>query len=394
MWQNDHNVYILGAGFSRDAGLPLISNFLDKMRDSHAFLREKGYDREADAVERVLAFRLQAASSAFRVRLDVENIEELFSLASAMPANSMATDVIYAIMGTLYYSVYGSISLRDKQTFADLKPGVTAPGKWKRREDAQYVPQANILPCYAELYTLYVAILLGHFSEPRPERLNTIITFNYDLIVEGALQVLGLGTDYGFGNKISVQYDLKSRAALVPPGLPKVSLLKLHGSSNWVASPTKGGGNQELQVFRTYAEGRKSGNAPLIVPPTWRKTFGDVLGSVWDKAVEAISAATRVVIIGFSAPRTDAHFKYLLAAGLQSNISLRQVDVVSPDAGDSGFQGRMAEIFAAGTSGQKLLTFWPKKVYDFLRSSSEAIGRKPTRLHNWWSSQEDVSSQL
>ena len=31
---NDHNVYILGAGFSAQAGLPLITDFMNRMRDA------------------------------------------------------------------------------------------------------------------------------------------------------------------------------------------------------------------------------------------------------------------------------------------------------------------------------------------------------------------------
>jgi hypothetical protein len=31
---NDHNVYVLGAGFSREAGYPLIADFTMKMRDA------------------------------------------------------------------------------------------------------------------------------------------------------------------------------------------------------------------------------------------------------------------------------------------------------------------------------------------------------------------------
>jgi len=37
------------------------------------------------------------------------------------------------------------------------------------------------------------------------------------------------------------------------------------------------------------------------------------------------------VIIGFSIPPTDIHFKYLLAAGLQENISLRKIYCVNTD---------------------------------------------------------------
>src|SRR5262245_37484777 len=78
--ENDHNVYILGAGFSKDAGLPLVSDFLRRMRDSHPWLLQSR--AEAKAVESVLGFRLRAASAAYWVTLDLENIEELFSLAS------------------------------------------------------------------------------------------------------------------------------------------------------------------------------------------------------------------------------------------------------------------------------------------------------------------------
>ena len=81
--QNDHNVYILGAGFSHDAGLPLISDFLLRMRDSHEWLQKQNRTTEARSVEAVLNFRLDAASAAYWVNLDLENIEELFSLASA-----------------------------------------------------------------------------------------------------------------------------------------------------------------------------------------------------------------------------------------------------------------------------------------------------------------------
>jgi hypothetical protein len=81
---NDRNVYILGAGFSAEAGLPVIRDFMNRMRDAAAWLEEQG-DRkeEVTAIEGVLDFRLRAASASYRVPLDVENIEELFSLASA-----------------------------------------------------------------------------------------------------------------------------------------------------------------------------------------------------------------------------------------------------------------------------------------------------------------------
>lgn len=36
---NDHNVYILGAGFSVEAGYPVIKDFMNQMRDAAAWLQ-------------------------------------------------------------------------------------------------------------------------------------------------------------------------------------------------------------------------------------------------------------------------------------------------------------------------------------------------------------------
>jgi hypothetical protein len=85
--KNDHNVYILGAGFSCEANLPVLKDFLQNLRDSHEWLLSGGRKSEADAVETVLKFRLKATSAAYYVALDLENIEELFSLASAVEGN-------------------------------------------------------------------------------------------------------------------------------------------------------------------------------------------------------------------------------------------------------------------------------------------------------------------
>src|SRR5882672_7813554 len=92
--RNDHNVYILGAGFAVEAGLPVIFDFMNRMRDAAAWLAEQGgRDKEVDAIEEVLDFRLRAAGAAYRTPIDVENVEELFSLASARGGESLAQNM-------------------------------------------------------------------------------------------------------------------------------------------------------------------------------------------------------------------------------------------------------------------------------------------------------------
>src|SRR5260370_21489540 len=76
----DRNVYILGAGFSADAGAPLIQGFLDCSRR----LVDQPFS-DLDPVERahfksVFKFRSEMAQSREKVRMDLDDIEQLFGL--------------------------------------------------------------------------------------------------------------------------------------------------------------------------------------------------------------------------------------------------------------------------------------------------------------------------
>jgi hypothetical protein len=115
---NDHNVYILGAGFAAEAGLPLISNFMNCMRDAATWLEARGgRGQEIAAIENILAFRLKAAAATYRIPLRVENIEELFSLASASGDKRLAQNATLAIAATLDYAQSTAPPLTEEQRF-------------------------------------------------------------------------------------------------------------------------------------------------------------------------------------------------------------------------------------------------------------------------------------
>src|SRR5688572_18577411 len=96
----NHNVYVLGAGFSKNAGLPILKDFLNEMRSSVNWLKQEGRP-ELTATRDVLLFRKSAASAALRVNMNVENIEDLFSLAAASGEESDANNVSNAIAATI-----------------------------------------------------------------------------------------------------------------------------------------------------------------------------------------------------------------------------------------------------------------------------------------------------
>jgi hypothetical protein len=365
---NDHNVYILGAGFAAEAGLPVIKGFMNRMRDAVAWLEgQSGREREQEAISRVLEFRLRAAAAAHRVPLNVENVEELFSLASASGSEELAEAMPLAIAATLDYAQKTATPVEEWRRFqigvANL-PGWSPPRTWK--DPLPYVQEGmkrgdrkgHWYSCPP--YDFYIGVMAGYFNSGGAERQDTIISFNYDLLVEESCRNLGIPIGYGF----QVSRDRSAHGLIAPAKDTKLQILKLHGSVNWVnfaehlwspeekarrSQPLALGEQEDWElgddwpgprVFEDYAEVRKRGFSPLLLAPTWRKDFAADqyaradFSSVWDAAVAALRTATNVIILGYSVPNTDQHFRYLLAAGLQDNISLRKVFFVNPALDD------------------------------------------------------------
>jgi hypothetical protein len=335
--KNDHNVYLLGAGFSREAGLPLVSDFLVCMRDSHEWLTSLGRNLEAQAVQSVLEFRLRAAAAAYYVTLDLENIEELFSLASATEGE-MDRSIRIAIAATIEFA-RATHPWNQSKMFANyasgtgrLFPTKTGDGahptypRWANpAAKMETINAGRIGPFQISPYAFHVARLLGLFLDGQPQGENTFITFNYDTVIEDALRELGVVVDYGFDaaqtHSSAARIDRQSR----------VAVLKLHGSVHWGRSAGAARMKRPLRIYESLQDMLANKAEPVLVPPTWKKVLGGPLEAIWDAAVQKLATATRIVIIGFSIPPTDLHFKYLLAAGLRDNISLRRILFVNPD---------------------------------------------------------------
>ncbi|MGH9968454.1 MAG: SIR2 family protein [Pyrinomonadaceae bacterium] len=341
-----HNVYILGAGFSTDAGLPLICNFLDQMRDGVDWIAENGTAAEREAVNEVFKFRHWAAGAAQRVQVDLDNIEELFSLASASERDSGNDYVPRAIAATLRYAA----SQQEARTYRITVDGskFQPPSTW--RSEAGDASRAEPNAYRVSVYDLYAGLISGLFCTAVPGMRNTVISFNYDTLLEDSLTNLQIpfsyelplnGADY-HPSAVQIGAALLDRSAM--------RVLKLHGSVNWAInrlSQTE----STLSVYSDYAGLIADGKHPYLLPPTWRKVFAGALGSVWTHALDAISEASRIIVIGSSMPKTDQYFKYLLAGGLRDNISLR--DVIFVTLGDyTALQENVSQIFQPNLTGK------------------------------------------
>jgi SIR2-like domain len=357
---NDHNVYILGAGFSADRGMPLINNFMFRMRDAHEWLLQQDRKHEASAITNVLKFRKEAASAAYRVKINLENIEELFSLASASgnKENNLSGDIRIAIAATLDFCSTNQPELKFSIRTKGAMPSFESYGC-----DDDF--GGGVLYENIPIYRYYLDSMLGSQGVSRGE--NTFISFNYDTIVEDALTSMGVGFTYGF-HKVDATYNT-SRLKFESNGL---RLLKLHGSINWTREKISHSNDTPLQIYDSYQEVREKSATPDLIPPTWRKNFDGGLETIWGHALKAIESATRIIVIGFSVPETDTHFKYLMAAGLQNNISAREIVFVNP-ASDGILETRISALFTNPESSRVRLI--KKTTSDFLQGQSEIAER-------------------
>ena len=146
--------------------------------------------------------------------------------------------------------------------------------------------------------------------------------------------------------------------------------------------PGKGGG---LTEFGRYKDTWNDKLIPELVPPTWRKIFEDQLTHVWRQASEALESATRVIVIGCSLPETDTHFKYLLAAGLRKNVSLRRILFIDPKV--EALKERAKKVFHPQFIERDLVSFQNHHLHSATSLTNgvlDSIGRPVASTISHW----------
>lgn len=209
--------------------------------------------------------------------------------------------------------------------------------------------------------SLLYRFLLNELSlVDNPEDL-TIITFNYDLVVDRVLQEIARANRpdvFSFPGcyRLSVE-NPEIRAVQRSPQFDHINeqhegiaLLKLHGSMNWQSShrsnePTPSelyGRTRSICLvnspeisprLRVRRGGRTLHMKPVIVPPVNGKkgVMHEAFTGIWDAASSALQGASRVVIAGYSCPPLDIEARILLSENLRPN-PLRTVYVIDPNA--------------------------------------------------------------
>ena len=112
----------------------------------------------------------------------------------------------------------------------------------------------------------------------------------------------------------------------------------------------------------------------MLLPPTWQKVFRPQLSEIWDMAVRELRDATRIIILGYSMPPSDIHFKYLLAAGLEANNSIRQIWTVNIDR---DLRTHLSNVFRPEIEA-RLVRYLQVDTRSFFTRACREIGRGPS----------------
>lgn len=169
---------------------------------------------------------------------------------------------------------------------------------------------------------------LYRFVSTLHARQATVITFNYDRLIETAVD----GADiHRFDGPFDEQQVIWSHLLDGVPALPPMPgqrardpistfrLCKLHGSLNWYWVPDDSTGLTLNAWHLDDGEDRARhlpGREPFLVPPASAKSgyfMNPVMSEIWRRSYVALEAAQSAIFVGYSLPLTD-----LTAAGLFS----------------------------------------------------------------------------
>jgi NAD-dependent SIR2 family protein deacetylase len=272
-------VYVIGAGFSRDAGLPLISDFNDTKFLSKLLTVVRNRKESVS--------RFNEAKSVLTTLIEgniISDIEDALGYLSCMEYLGIeleisGSDNVFPEVhkGNVEWLITQAVSLRGKRR-----------------------PQA---------YEKF-------FKKVGREK-STIISFNYDLLPEQSAKSHGREFDYGFSD------EYENERGSLP------LLLKLHGSVDWIFCRHCGlqilyGLEVAIMISKKRIKCpecmRFEGLEPVIIPPIIGKehTIDRFSGGkrnmrdVWRLAMNKLAEAEKVIFIGYSFRDIDVYARNMV----------------------------------------------------------------------------------
>ena len=309
------NILILGAGASRALGgkeYPLIDDFWDKIQ----IHKDKGLLNEVDIEKIGRYFKSHYNLDLKNLKSSGFNLEDLFTFLELDIEKNSSSE---------------SIGIREELLSLIVKFFHNLEGKDNVKDNG------------------------GKFLEwIDKEKITTIISFNWDLLIDNWLGRERVIPDnnydaknelpekqyyYNFAHYISDYKLLFWDSFDISPidNMPTLPLfLKMHGSIDW-----KYCNNQDCYLYkrvfpvREYLSDHYCRNClekldVLIVPPVLNKQFKSFpfVRKLWNIAMERLQKADKIIVFGYSMPPTDFYTKWLF---FRAGGQLKKVDIIDPN---------------------------------------------------------------
>lgn len=167
----------------------------------------------------------------------------------------------------------------------------------------------------------------------------SIITTNWDVLLEAYFKDNGIDYDYKFNSS----YAMKPNGELydeMHSNKQRISYLKIHGSINWfrclkcstlqvydagICGKYLFEDNEKEQCCKCgqIAEGETVQIKPEIITPTMMKSIQSQLyNNLWQNAAYELQQADKIIFCGYSLPLADYEFRYLLKQNIRASAKL------------------------------------------------------------------------
>ncbi len=333
---NEKTVYVLGAGFSAAARIPMQAEILERLLDRISYSFSGIVSTE---VEKEFQEKLSGGIEQIR-----EFIESCFPTLD-QPLEDIFTLLDQTIQSKGHFAGYGYFELLElRDIWLKLICGLF------------HAHLAGYLASDANVYQRFAAHLLetrmrdGQQSDPV-----SVISLNWDsLLEESFFDLLG---ETGGIRKADIDHcvyttpldnskhipSTKQKAA----GLYNLKVLKLHGSISWLRCPNSnhlytalGSEKDPYELYlrdrpspfiaEKFPDSARSQNPPLLEPyiitPTYTKVFDQPhIQTTWHNAYVELREASRIVFVGYSLPEADYHFRTLLRRAIRTETEIEVI---------------------------------------------------------------------
>ena len=366
------NVIILGAGASFDAKVPLLKDFVDTMWEFSV--------RGKNGVEPLSIEDKQIFANAIKVR---DELDGYHGRANFDDRN------LEDILSILSFNLMGG-TRKDRERLKWITKAIARTIELEC--EVKHTGENKIIRQGDTIYQKFWKNLFSLFEDFKS--IPTIISFNYDLVLERALFQLLNNTEYNMyqnpfpkGDGIMIDYQnsliekliykleycrykdgttiegrqgtrLKFVGQTELSDVFKINLLKLHGSLNFdLKSKIKLDGNIPVNSLEE----------PFILPPIFNKLNSKSIEETWKTALQALRNSKNVLIVGYSLPKTDIYMNYFLKTALGPNVNLNKIYIFNPTLFDSNkendlMRARYEDCFAPQL--QNRIIFEPGATFD------------------------------